>query len=322
MLVYFAHPIDQAPEKIKEIYQLRGLLTDIGASCYRPGAAFTVQGTVSSRELSIVDRINTFALRACDALFAFLPEGIPTLGTPAEIEASLAADKPTLIITHDGLIDRSVQIENWRNRGAWVFSFESISKVDDASRWGAVRKALETRPSLLTGDQPEFDDPADEVSRETTLLIEAAANQLIRSYAEPLQVQLDAGARLPARGHPDDAGLDLATNEDVTIHAGGYMLIPTGVRAAVPTGWWGMITGRSSTWARYRCQVHMAVIDSGYRGELMIGVRNEGPQAVSFPAGVRLAQYVLIPSFAGPVEVTDQLPDHARGTNGYGSTGQ
>ena len=133
--------------------------------------------------------------------------------------------------------------------------------------------------------------------------------------------------------HPGDVGYDLACKHDVMIRANGFYDLHTGVRVGFPVGIWGMIVARSSTWRRLGLEVIMGIIDTGYHGELLIGVRNPGAAAVFVTKGTRLAQ--LIPMVAaGPwmngkpfslVNVTEEeLEAHttsSRGTDGFGSTG-
>lgn len=318
MLVYFAHPIDQAPDRIKEINSIRGLLTGVGIHHYRPGAAFTLNGDTQREDLGVVDRINRVALLAADALLAFLPAGVPTLGVPAEIEEALRSDKPTLILTTGDLHLYSVQVASWADRGATVVDWAPWV----AEGWKASPEVLLEILSTKPEGQLPLEVEAPPAANHRSL---PPASELETFFPSEFHVKLDPGARVPSRSHDDDAGLDLAIAEDVyNLMPDEYRLVPTGVWGAVPTGWWGMITGRSSTWARHRCDVRMAVIDSGYRGELMIGLQNRGEDPVNFQAGTRLAQYVLIPTFTGHVRVLsgdEKLTDHARGENGYGSTG-
>lgn len=310
MLIYLAHPIDQTTQAAS-VQNVVDLLDSLDYSHYRPGGAFALaMAHAELRDLEIVDRINTFALRAADAVVAWLPSGVISLGVPAEIEAALQQDKPVVVLTTGGLSTRSVQLTNWRLRGAFVVEFDHkrmISWEKDPTDFALM---LTMRPSQLgLMDEPES------VSRET----HAAANP----YPE-LPVATMSGATFPTRGHPDDAGIDLAIYDDEVLQPGEYRLLSTGIRAAVPHGYWGMITGRSSTWAKHRCDVRLAVIDAGYRGELMIGIENRSDRRILFPAGTRLAQYVLLPAWLGEavnVGGPSALPAHERGENGYGSTG-
>lgn len=303
MLVYLATPIDQNDQRVNTtLSPLLGRLIHAGASVYTPADAFTV-GPIFRSDMKAIDAINRTALRNADALVAWLPPGMPTLGVPSEIEQALTMNKPVMILTGPRLISSSVQMASWQGRGAATLIWsEGLSKswYDNPQN---LRELLTTTPAdevqLRAGRVPDHLSPT-----RTDLL-----------------VTLDPAAKGPSRAHADDAGLDLAIVEEVRLLPGEYKMVRTGVRAAVPEGWWGMITGRSSTWMRYRCDVRMAVIDAGYRGELMVGIENRGQNDVVFEAGVRLAQYVLIPTFPGSVVPVDRLSEAHRGEAGYGSSG-
>lgn len=291
MFVYFAQPIDQASRTSPIERDLRILLVDAGASLYSPSRAYSIADNPLS-DLLVLDRINRAALAACDALVAWLPETVPTLGVPAEIEQALGMGKPTVIFTSGNLALRSVQIQQWRERGALVYDEDDLQGADPQ----ALRDALRTGP-VSSGLEPVVPTP-------------------------PLLVKYeDASTLRLSRAYHGDAGLDLAVSREVALRQGEYRRVPTGVRAAVPHGWFGFMHGRSSAWSSHRLQIQTAIIDSGYRGELEIGITNMSAGPVMVPAGTRLAQYVLLPAFMGGVMEVDELPEHERGMNGYGSSG-
>lgn len=128
---------------------------------------------------------------------------------------------------------------------------------------------------------------------------------------------------LPTRGHANDAGLDLYVSEDVVVPPHQFVDIPTDVAGALPEGFWGLLTGRSSTLRKHGLLVHMGVIDQGYRGELFAGVMNLTDEPVTVHRGDRVAQLILVPMpdcQLTPYRV-DRLPDGDRGSDGFGSTG-
>lgn len=139
----------------------------------------------------------------------------------------------------------------------------------------------------------------------------------------PMPVMLQSGARLPTRGHADDAGLDLYVSEDVSIPPGAFRDVPCGVHAQLPPWSWGMITGRSSTLRRRGLMVSQGVIDAGYRGELFAGVFNLGEDTVEVREGERLAQLIILENSTARVrpEESTTLDSGSRGSNGFGSTG-
>jgi dUTP pyrophosphatase len=138
-------------------------------------------------------------------------------------------------------------------------------------------------------------------------------------------VRLDARATLPARAHPDDAGLDLHALEAATLAPGERASIPTGIAIEIEPGHAGLVLPRSGLAARHGISVVNApgLIDSGYRGELRVLLLNNDSRAsFEVEAGDRIAQLVLIAvAIAEPVEVT-QLSDTPRGVGGFGSSGR
>lgn len=139
----------------------------------------------------------------------------------------------------------------------------------------------------------------------------------------PMPVLLQNGARLPTRGHADDAGLDLYVSEDFSIPPGVFRDVPCGVHAELPDWCWGMITGRSSTLRKRGLLVNQGVIDAGYRGELFAGVFNLSGETVEVHKGERLAQLILLENGTARVrpEESSTLNGGSRGSNGFGSTG-
>ena len=137
---------------------------------------------------------------------------------------------------------------------------------------------------------------------------------------------LRPGAHLPTYGSADAAGADLyaCLEESVTIEPGHTLMIPTGFALEVPKGCAGLIYARSGL----ACKQDLApankvgVVDSDYRGEIMVALHNHGtiPQTIS--DGERIAQIVFAPYYAAEFSVVDELDDTTRGSGGFGSTGK
>ena len=120
--------------------------------------------------------------------------------------------------------------------------------------------------------------------------------------------------------YESDAGWDLESVEDVVIEANGVApMIKTGVRVAIPDGYFGLIKERSSMAAK-GIFVMGGVIDSGYRGEIMVNLANISGYDYTIKKGERIAQLIILPCSA--VMVKGELPDSNRGENGFGSTGK
>ncbi len=120
--------------------------------------------------------------------------------------------------------------------------------------------------------------------------------------------------------HKSDAGWDLESVEDVIVPAQEFTpMIHTGVRVAIPEGYFGLIKERSSMAAK-GIFVMGGVIDSGYRGEIMVNLGNISGYDYEIKAGDRIAQLIILPCSA--VMVKDELLDSERGEKGFGSTGR
>jgi dUTP diphosphatase len=136
--------------------------------------------------------------------------------------------------------------------------------------------------------------------------------------------RLKPRARLPARAHDGDAGLDLHAVEPVTLAPGERAIVSTGIAVEIPPGHAGLVLPRSGLSARHGIALVNApgLIDSGYRGEIRILLLNtDRAAAFDVEPGDRIAQLVVVPfADAEPVE-TVELGASARAGDGLGSTG-
>jgi dUTP pyrophosphatase len=133
------------------------------------------------------------------------------------------------------------------------------------------------------------------------------------------------GDSVPAYAHPGDAGADLTAAESVTLKAGGGRArVRTGMRIAIPEGFAGFVLPRSGLAAKHgiTCLNTPGLIDSGYRGELMVLLVNTDPVAdYRVEVGDRIAQLVIQRVEQAVFTPVDELDDHVRGEGGFGSTG-
>jgi dUTP pyrophosphatase len=100
--------------------------------------------------------------------------------------------------------------------------------------------------------------------------------------------------------------------------------VPTGVAVAIPAGYVGMVTPRSGLAARHGIGIvnSPGIVDSGYRGEILVILVNHGEAPVTLDRGERIAQLVLAPVAAATLVEVEDLPPSARGEGGFGSTGR
>lgn len=197
--------------------------------------------------------------------------------------------------------------------------FDAAHRVCDLSAQamsevlGMFWDAIEARGWRLAQVAPKDADPLAAMVMEDTLMWTPSAN---------LALDVDYHPDPPGYAHPGDVGLDLATQEPMECKPHQVTYIPLGMRVKLPLGTWGWITGRSSSMMRRGIWVVSGVIDNGYTGPLFAGVVPVGTDTVTVERGAKIAQMILLPIMhpAGIVKVQD-LPETARGDNGFGSTG-
>ena len=144
---------------------------------------------------------------------------------------------------------------------------------------------------------------------------------------EPIRVKkLRSEATIPTYGSAAAAGADLyaCLEKEVTIPAGKTVFIPTGLAMEIPSGCAGLIYARSSMGTKRGLAPanKVGVIDSDYRGEVMVTLHNHSQDDQTVQPGERVAQLVITPVFTPGFEETDDLTDTVRGIGGFGSTGR
>lgn len=142
---------------------------------------------------------------------------------------------------------------------------------------------------------------------------------------DPLLIKrTDKDVPLPSYAYPGDAGLDLTSTVDISIGPFERVLIPTGLHIAIPEGHAGLVLPRSGLASKQGLTLANApgLIDSRYRGEVMIAAINLDPHsAVHVSRGSRIAQLVIIATPAMEVVEVEELDDTERGERGFGSSG-
>lgn len=137
--------------------------------------------------------------------------------------------------------------------------------------------------------------------------------------------KLKENAVLPKYGSAEAAGADLyaCIDAEVTVAPHATVLIPTGLAMEIPKGYAGLVYARSglATKRGLAPANKVGVIDSDYRGEVMVSLHNhsETPQTVA--VGERIAQLVVAPFLACEFVEESSLSDTQRGAGGFGSTG-
>ena len=138
--------------------------------------------------------------------------------------------------------------------------------------------------------------------------------------------QLRPGAKLPTYGTAGAAGADLyaCLEEDAVILPGQTRFLPTGIALEVPQGCAGLVYARSGL----ACKRGLApankvgVVDSDYRGEILVALHNHGDQPQIICDGERIAQMLITPVLTPEYGWSQELPDTQRDDKGFGSTGK
>lgn len=138
--------------------------------------------------------------------------------------------------------------------------------------------------------------------------------------------KLYADTKVPTYGTAYAAGADLyaVLKEPVVITPNESKAIPTGVSLEIPDGLVGLVYARSGL----SCKQDLApankvgVVDSDYRGEVMVVLHNHGVQARTVQNGDRIAQIVFMPYVQANFQVVDELNTTERGAGGFGHTGK
>jgi len=133
--------------------------------------------------------------------------------------------------------------------------------------------------------------------------------------------KLDPAAVLPAFAHPGDAGLDLCAPQEYFIEPGDRLLIGTGIALEIPEGFVGLVWDRSGLSNNHGLKVLGGVVDSGYRGEVKVGLVNLGREAHRIKKNDKIAQMLIQKAEHPDILEVAELSASSRGGEGFGSTG-
>ncbi len=137
--------------------------------------------------------------------------------------------------------------------------------------------------------------------------------------------KLDERAIVPSYGTEFSAGADIYAlcDEKITINPHETCLIHTGISMSIPNGLVGLVFARSgmATKRSLAPANKVGVIDSDYRGEVMVALHNHGDAPQTIEQGDRIAQISFVPYYTAEFLVVDELDKTVRGSGGFGSTG-
>ena len=137
--------------------------------------------------------------------------------------------------------------------------------------------------------------------------------------------KLNSNATIPTYGSAYAAGADLyaCLFAPITIEPGDTFLIKTGIAMEIPEGYAGLIYARSGLASKRGLAPanKVGVIDSDYRGEIMVALYNHSSLPQKIEPNDRIAQLIITPYVQGVFQEEQQLSDTERGEGGFGSTG-
>ncbi len=136
-----------------------------------------------------------------------------------------------------------------------------------------------------------------------------------------VRIKSAPGVSPPKYAKDGDSGADLAVAiaKPVALAPGEGRWFPTGLFFEIPKGWEGQVRPRSSTHA-LDLEVGFGTVDSGYRGDVRVFIRNIGRQITILP-GQCFAQIVFAPVGRASFPIVEKLSESERGDKGFGSSG-
>ena len=134
--------------------------------------------------------------------------------------------------------------------------------------------------------------------------------------------------KTPNKGHAEDAGIDFFIPNDFkeqVLHPSEDILIPSGIKAIIPTGWCMIAFNKSGVATKMKLRAGAVLVDAGYRGEIHLHLFNDGLNDVTIKPGMKIMQFcvVQVPEVNLEEITTDDFDKYtsSRGANGFGSSG-
>jgi dUTP pyrophosphatase len=146
-------------------------------------------------------------------------------------------------------------------------------------------------------------------------------NENFKENTKLIAEKIIPNAKLPQKAHPEDAGFDLFANDFYSIAPYSQSLISTGIKLAIPSGYVGLIWDKSGL-ALDSLKTMGGVIDSNYRGEIKVIIKNLSEEIYNIIPGQKIAQ-ILIQAISNFEIQEEKINDQTtRAENGFGSTGK
>lgn len=136
-----------------------------------------------------------------------------------------------------------------------------------------------------------------------------------------MKIKLDNGAKMPTRAYPTDAGLDIYARETQIVPAKESAIFDTGVHIELPDNCVGMLKSKSGLNVKHGITSE-GVIDVGYSGSICVKLYNNSGYDYKVNEGDKISQLVILPILTPELELVEELEEHGRGNNGFGSSGK
>ncbi len=133
--------------------------------------------------------------------------------------------------------------------------------------------------------------------------------------------KLHPDAKIPSYAYEGDAGLDLYVPCDIELKKGDRKSIPLGIAMEIPKGYVGILFDKSGLSHKHGLKSYGGIIDSGYRGEIHVGMMNLSDKDYEFHKGEKIIQILILPVLHADVMEVDELSDSDRGYGAFGSSG-
>ncbi|MDO8558910.1 MAG: dUTP diphosphatase [bacterium] len=224
------------------------------------------------------------------------------LGTPCIdcVKKLLAKKVKKIVFTRD--------YDNKSRGGEYIFELAKISEVE-------IYKSDIDFESVFQKNIGILKNPGG------ALFKEAPQAALASAPHNTICVQkINSEAKLPSFAYEGDAGMDLFSCEDCLIFPLDKKALKTGLKIAVPAGFAGFISDKSGLALNYSLTTLAGVLDSGYRGEVMVILMNLGKEPYVVKKGQKIAQ-LIIKKIEKPEIVEGNLDETQRGEKGFGSSG-
>ena len=217
-------------------------------------------------------------------------------------------------------------IHNWErndfvnSKGEPVKNAELIKSIRLLMTSAPFSVQFEYVKGHATGDSP---DAVGNRHADQLAVAGRGGDAIVKPQPQGIRVALcHPKAKLPTRGSPQSAGLDLYAAEDVLLNAGRMACIETGIKIALPENFYGRVAPRSGLAFRHQIDVFAGVIDRDYRDTIKVLLKNFGRDPLEIRVGMRIAQLVVERICEWPVVQVESIDDASeRGTGGFGSTG-